>query len=729
MNITTDQQEVHLSHYWNIVRKRWKIALAIVVTVLLVTLVASFLTKPLYRSKIVLQIERENPGQLTVEDLFMIEPSSQEFLQTQYALLKSRSLAEGVIDDLKLLNDPEFNPGGTKGMSPEAVIALKRARANGIVENLEVTPVRGTSLVDIVYVAGSPRLAQTIANGVGDRFIANNVERKYESIRQASTFLKEEIEQLKRDVDVSEKQLQQYSQSKDIVSLEAGENITVQKLGDINQGLVSAQAERYQLEATYRALSNSSFDSLPEVRGSMVLVQMRHELSRLQGEYSKKLSSLKPDHPEMQQLRTSIDRATKELNQEIAATGARVRQNARAAYEAALMREQSLRNALEAQKREAMNLNSNAVTYLSLKGDIQNKRALLDQLTKRLNETEVTARLRGSNSSNIHFIERAELPGGRFNNAMTKNLQSALPLGIILALAAVFFLEYMDRSIKTTEELERLTGFAPLGIIPSPGSLSQGSYGYGYGKLKPVPVQPGEDDGIDLLPASNPQSPISEAYRAFRTSLLLSSAKQPKVISITSSLPREGKTTTAVNLATVLAQLGGPVLIIDADLRKPRLQKVFGLNRDTGLVNFLVNSHPLEECMFKSRVPNLAVMPSGPVPPNPSELLGSERMKDLIEQVRERFAFVILDTPPLIAVTDALVLSTHSDGVVLTVHGGETPRELVQRAAGKLKQTSLPVLGALLNNLDLVHHGYAFTKGYYEYYRSDEPDRRETNAK
>jgi len=256
--------------------------------------------------------------------------------------------------------------------------------------------------------------------------------------------------------------------------------------------------------------------------------------------------------------------------------------------------------------------------------------------------------------------------------------------------------------------------------------MSQNSYG--YGRLKPVPNE-NLADGIDLVPASNPQSPISEAYRAFRTSLLLSSADQPKIITITSSLPREGKTTTAVNLATVLAQLGGPVLIVDADLRKPRLQKVFGVTRDTGLVNFLVGSHPIDECIFKSKVTNLAVMPSGPIPPNPSELLGSARMTELIAMARDRFAFVIFDTPPLIAVTDAMVLATNSDGVVLTVHGGETPRELVQRAAERLKQPSITVLGALLNNLDLAHHGYAFSKGYYEYYHSDEDDRKKSNAK
>jgi capsular exopolysaccharide synthesis family protein len=227
--------------------------------------------------------------------------------------------------------------------------------------------------------------------------------------------------------------------------------------------------------------------------------------------------------------------------------------------------------------------------------------------------------------------------------------------------------------------------------------------------------------GIDLLPHIDSRSAIAEAYRAFRTSLLLASASSPKVIVISSTFAREGKTTTSVNLATVLAQMGKPVLLIDADLRRPRLQKVFRGKMNLGLVNYLAANIPIADVIQETQVPNLSLILSGPTPPNPSELLGSDRMKHLIHEIRAKFAFVIFDSPPVMAVTDSIVLAANADGVVLCVHGGQTPRDIVQRAAERLRQSNIPVLGAILNNLDLHQYGYSFKKSYYDYY--DEENR------
>ncbi|HVT45990.1 MAG TPA: polysaccharide biosynthesis tyrosine autokinase [Thermoanaerobaculia bacterium] len=715
-------QEIHLSHYWNIVYKRWKIAAAILLTVLTATWIVSQLSTPLYRSAIVLQVEREHPNRLTIDDIWGIEPSSQEFLQTQYALLRSRGLGERVIDDLRLVSDPDINPEGVAGKSPEQLADLKNRLISQLIGNIDVRPVQYTSLVEVGYVSTSPRLAQKIANGIGESFTTMAIERNHAAVRQASSFLLAQIDQLKQEMGDNEQELQRYKESKEIISLDDAGNITVSKLNELNSAFTAAQNDRIQKEIAYQTLQTSNPESIPIVVSEPVVAQQRAQLGLLQTQYAQKLSTFKPEHPEMMNLRLQIEDTRQAVAEAIRDSLGKARETARTEYLSAMSRERSMSAALDTQKREVMKLNANAVTYMNLQANIDNKRQLLDQLTRRLNETEVTSRLRGADDSNIRFVDRAQLPGGRFNESLTKNMKSAVPLGLVLGLAAVFFLEYLDRSLKTSEEVEQVTRFASLGVIPSLSAIS-GGYGYGYGyyygksRLRPVGSDPDpRHSDIDLLPHTNSRSPISEAYRAFRTALLLASAKSPRVIVITSTSPREGKTTTAVNLAIVLSQMGQPVLIIDADLRKPRLHKLFKSSKPDGLVNHLAIDTPVDQIVQPTFVPNLFFIGSGPIPPNPSELLSSEKMQLLIDSVRSKFAYVILDSPPLLAVTDSVILGSRSDGVVLCIHGGSTPRELVGRAADRLRQSNVPVLGTLLNNLDLRQHGYSYAKHYYEYY-------------
>jgi capsular exopolysaccharide synthesis family protein len=726
MDLNSTGQEVHLSHYWNIIYKRWKVALSILLVVMAGTFLASYFSKPLYRSVITIQIERENPNQLTLEDLFGIAASDQEFLQTQYVLLKSRGLATRVIDEHKLLSDPDFYPQGIAGKSKEELAKIRDDMAGAIIGPLEVSPVRNTSLVEIAYVAPTPRLAQKVTEGVGDSFMNMNLSQKLESVKEASEFLSRQIAQLHREIDQKRSEMQRYGESKDIVSVGGADNITVQKLNKLNDEFTNAQSLAIQKQGAYAAIVRAAPETI--VGNHPLVAQFTEEETRLQRDYNQKLATFRPEYPEMVKLKGMIERTRQARQNAINDTYARERERARNEMIQADAQVASMRVAFEQQKREAMKLNANANGYTDLRAEVDSKQTLLDQLTKRQNETEVTARLRGSSNSNIHWVDHAQLPTARFNVNMRRNLQSAFPLGVILGLAAIFFLEYMDRSIKSPEELERVTGFASLGVIPSANSISRGTYGYGYGsygkdapRLRAVQGENPLQHGIDLLPHVDSRSPISEAYRAFRTSLLLASANSPKVIVITSTFAREGKTTTSVNLAVVLAQMGKPVLLIDADLRRPRLQKVFRGKMNLGLVNYLAANIPIEDVIQETVVPHLSVMLSGPTPPNPSELLASDRMKHLIHDIRTKFAYVIFDSPPVLAVTDSIVLAASADGVVLCVHGGQTPRDLVQRSAERLRQSNIPVLGAILNNLDLQQYGYTFRKSYYDYYDSDEP--------
>ena len=719
-------QEVHLSHYWNVIYKRWKIALAILLVVMIGTFLASYFSTPLYRSTVMIQIERENPNQLTVEDLFGIQVSDQEFMQTQFYLLKSRGLADRTIRDHNLLSDPDFYPAGIAGKTPADIDQIRSDMSKAMLGSISVEPVHSTSLVEVAYIARSPRLAQKVADGLADSYMRMNVEKKLDATRQAADFLARQIGTVKSDIDEAQQQLTRYGESKGIISTTDAGNITVQKLTLLNSDLTSASSERIQKESAYQAMVNGSPEA---VAGSdSLVVRLTEEENRLQREYAQKVAVYRPDAPDMVAFRAQIEKTKQSRQAALTTAYEKAKSTARSEMAAAQSRETSMHNAFEQQKRETLKLNENAFTYTDLRGVIESKRALLDQLTKRLNETEVTSRLRGANTSNIHLVDHAEVPRGRFNVTMKKNLQSAFPLGVILGLAAIFFLEYMDRSIKTPEELERVTRFASLGVIPAAASVSNShaSYAYRYlgsAKLRVVEEADGSTPppNVELIPFRDTRSPISEAYRAFRTSLLLASATSPKVIVITSTFAREGKTTTSVNLATVLAQMGKPVLLIDADLRRPRLQKVFRDKMNLGLVNYLAANISVDDVIQPTEVPNLSVILSGPTPPNPSELLASDRMKHLITEMRTRFAYVIFDSPPVMAVTDAIVLSAAADGVVLTVHGGNTPRDLVQRASDRLRQSNIPVLGALLNNLDLQQYGYTYKKNYYDYYEPETP--------
>jgi len=490
----------------------------------------------------------------------------------------------------------------------------------------------------------------------------------------------------------------------------------------VNALLTAAANDRITKQAAYESVMRTSAESL--AMSDPLVHELNTDLTRLEREYNEKLAQFKPGHPTMIQLSEQIDKARGARQRAMQQAVSKARETARSDLSAAQQRESSVRAMYDAQKRETQQLNVNATTYLDLRTTVETKQTLLATLQKQLSETEVTARLRGSATSNVHWVDHAQLPGGRFNATMKRNLQNAMPLGLMLGLATIFFLEYMDRSIKTPEELEKVTKFASLGVIPSASSMSRNSgvysYGRGTAKLRAVQPSPDEPQGVELIPHTDSRSPVAEAYRAFRTSLLLASAKSPKVIVITSSFAREGKTTTSINLATVLAQMGRPVLLVDADLRRPRIQKVFRGKMNLGLVNYLAANIPIEDVIQETEVPNLSVMLSGPIPPNPSELLASDRMKQMIENVRGKFAYVIFDSPPVLAVTDAIVLAASADGVVLTIHGGQTPREHVQRSAERLRHSNIPVLGALLNNLDLSQYGYTYRKSYYDYYESDD---------
>ncbi|MFC2165966.1 polysaccharide biosynthesis tyrosine autokinase, partial [Acidobacteriota bacterium] len=407
-------------------------------------------------------------------------------------------------------------------------------------------------------------------------------------------------------------------------------------------------------------------------------------------------------------------------------------------YQAALKKERSLEEVFNSQRQEANQLNSDAIVYNSLRIEVENKRSLLESLYKRQSETGVAARLRGMRTSNVRIADRAEVPLRPSSPKKKMNIALALLLGLFGGVGLAFLFEYLDNSVKNFEDVEKYSGLPTLGIVPA---FSEDGFhkGYGYGerhkkkerKKKPADASqlalrevyppkkddPKEINSVDLITHFSPKSLFSENYRTIRTTLLLSSPEaNVKSIIVTSPLPLEGKTTTISNLAITLAQADKNVVIVDADLRKPKQHRLFKIKNLYGLTNYLASDVEIKNLIKTTPVPNLYLINAGPVPPNPSELLGSDKMTHFIENLKHSFDYILFDSPPILALSDALVLGPKTDGVILIVWGGKTSREALKQAKEKLDQLNIKTLGVVLNNVSLKDQDYYYKQYYQHYY-------------
>jgi len=737
------ESEFHISQWLGVVRRRRVLLILVVGLVVAISIVLYFMTPRQYRATTMLQIERRPTSAAAMQQPMQIDDwfDAQSFYPTQYRLLQSRGLAERVVKDLRLVDDPVFNPGRSRlpGGSGGAVTASDDAAtlaglAYGVLGGLEVTPIRNTRLVEVSYVSTNPELAARIANGVVDAYVDWGVETRFATVGKASTFLTSQIEALKQEIQDKEAQLQAYSRRSDIVALDPSSNVTLQRLEGLNKDFVGAMSERIGKEARYKELANSPDDMVADTVSGGLVTQLRGEQLKLERDYATKLNTYKPEWPAMQELKAQIDRGRQHLANVTQEMVGKARDAARAEYQGALRREEALAAELTRQKSDAMQLNSAAVEYNNLKVEVSTRRSLLDELVRKQSETEVASRLQGTHDSNIVVVDRALVPGGPYRPSLRRNLGLGIVLGLGLGLGFVFFVEYLDRSVKTSEDVDRILGLPLLAVIPDVGQHSGGYgysryYGYGQRRGKGPPGRPspgsqksGGDAGagqIELVSHFKPRLAVSEAYRSLRTALLLSTTNRLKSVVVTSAIPGEGKTSTAVNLAVVLAQLGRQVLLVDADLRKPRLHEIFGVSNRLGLVNFLTGSADENGIFLRTSVPNLSLAPTGPVPPNPSELLSSERMMDFVAVAYQRFDYVVFDSPPILPVTDAIVLGAMSDGVVLCVGSGLVLREDARTCRQRLQLSDVRILGAALNRFREHHGRYGKRYRAYQKYVDD----------
>lgn len=741
--------DFHVGQYIQVVADRWRwIVLACLLSVAL-GLLHFFLTPRLYRAQTTLQIEQRSLLSLGGERNPWLDAwAGRKYYPTQYRLLESRGLAERVAINLELYADSRFNPrslpsdGDAKKTDAGPSNAEIASIASRILANLTVKPDTQTELVELIYISPSPELASIIVNGVADAYIDWGIQTRTDDVGRASSFLQQQIDTLKSEIDEKERQLQEYGRDSDIVNLDPESNATLQRLAELNQSQTEAIRERLEMQALYNALMNAAPEDWGEVQSSPMVESLRRELLDLERDYEAKLRIYKPDWPEMVSIRTRIEEARE--NVKIVGTDEMesLRRRAHSDYQAALRQERTLDAQIERAKGEAMDLSSASVEYENLEMEITNRRDLLEDLSKRLSEAGISASLQNTRESNVRVVDRALEPGGPFRPSLRVDVTISLALGLLLGVGVILLVHFLDRTIKTSEELERILGHPVLTVIPEVSAGARaGRYGYyaasqrdkserkgvrSLAKQRRKKSEPAAELDIELVPHTHSRLAVSEAYRALRTALLLSSADQLKVISITSAEANEGKTATATNLSVVMAQLGRRVLIVDADLRKSRLHHIFGVSNRVGLVNYLTSPIEGSEILIPTSLPNLTFCPAGPHPPNPSELLASERMADFVTLVRERFDTVIIDTPPVMMVTDAILAGSMSDGIVLCFRAHKILREQVRNSRDRLELSDVKVLGAVLNRHRPVGSGYYSGKYYYKAYDSYVTDDDET---
>jgi succinoglycan biosynthesis transport protein ExoP len=707
-----------------IVKRKWTIISFTLILVAAVT-IASFIQKPAFTAKGRLLIEEE-PNILTFEKIYM-DNLSFDYYQTQYEMLASRTIADSTLERLKLYENKEYiSKFGSKGASPDKPDAILKERLiESFLKRLSVKSITNR-LVEVSFSDADPRLAADVVNTLFEAYIDMNIQKKYFTTEKATDFLAKQIADINAEIEEKEKKLLEYGAQKNIVVLSEKETTIVENLKALNQALAEAQIDRLKKEADYNELRTANPNDIPESLASEVILKLRQEYARLNREYGQRSETYKADFPEMQRLKAELDSVSESLVNE---TQNLIR-TAYADYQAALNKEKSLRDAFNRQKTEANNVNSNAILYNSLQAEIENKKTVLRSLLTRQGETDVSLRLKGFGASSVSILDRAAVPLHPSSPKKKRNIILAFMVGVLGGFGLAFVFEGMDHSVKDFRDVEKYSQLPVLGIVPafSLNGYKELFHRGRHEKLKKFEgagiviaidkkEEPVRVESVELITHFLSKSKISENYRSIRTALLLSSmGSKPNIIAVSSPLPQEGKTITISNLAVSFAQTGKSVLIIDSDLRKPMQHKIFRISNQNGLADYLTGDSRVENLVKETLVPGLSLINAGPVPKNPLELLSSEKMNQLLDSLEKRFEFVLIDTPPLLLLSDAVVIGPRTNGLILVVWGGRTPRQALKQSREKLDSHKVKCLGVIINSADLREHDYYYMKHYQHYY-------------
>ena len=715
------EQDVHLLDRLAVIYRYRRICAATFVLVSAALIIQGYSTVQMYQAQARLLIEDERstavPG--LQNDANQYDEDPEPYYQTQYKILKGRDLTRRVVRKLRLDTVPEFN--GTKPAPPTASTLLQEAKdkiigiakpnapaeapkvdetadesglVSAFIGRVSVDPVRGSHLVDVSFVSEDPKFAAEAVNALIEEYVNQNLELKLQSTQGMLDWLDKELDNQQKRVEGSEKGLAEYREKENALSLDDKQNIVLSRLNQLNDAVTRARTERVQKESLYnqvKAIANGTApDAIPAIATNPGVASAKAKLSDLQREKAKLLERYQDKHPQVINAVAALQDAQRQLDLEIA----RAVQSVKNEYETAVLQEQTLARNLDGAKSEAQDLNRKGIGYGVMEREAKSNREVYQSLLTREKELRVSA---NSRTNNVRLVDRAETPRGPITAGGRRTVLMSLMIGLVLAVAVALGLDYMNDTIKTPEDVTRRLKLPFLGLVP----VVRG-------------------DKHPLLASSHVPHDFGESFRSLRTSLLSKyQGDATKIITVTSAQPLEGKTTTAANIAMALAYGGARVLLIDADMRRPGLHRPLRLTNDRGLSQVLTGQARVRDVIQRTVDPNLLAITAGRSPLNPSELLSSERMKTLLTNLAHGpFNWIIIDTPPVLAVTDAVILAPMVTGVTFVVGAEMTRRRLAERAIETVMQAHPRFAAVVLNKVNFAKNKYYYSRYYGHQYKN-----------
>ena len=716
-------QESAVGEYFRVLVKRKWIVVGCLLTIFTVVAIATLRQVPIYEADGSIAVKKPDTS-LNFKDTNAIsfdyyDPTE---LETEVKILQSDLLALQVIKELNLDRQPEFGGKSPTSALPSSLdlapdpLEADPSRTSSLLSSfkgkLTISLLPNSRIMSVRFRDSDPQTAQNVVNKLMGDYQENNYKTRFNNTMQVSDWLGQQLVDLQMKVETSQEKLVRYQKEHEILGIDEKQNITTAKLDELNKALTVAESERMDKEAFYHLVESGDPDAIASSgggpdgpgagqSGSPLLESLRTKQAELKIQIADLNTQFGPSYPKLAQLNNQLAEIEVQLQSEMKKIASKVKGQ----YTTALGREDLLSQALEKQKQAANKLNENAIEYSLLKRDLETNRQLYEGLLEKLKEAGISE---GLKSNNFQIVNSARVPTYPVEPNVPRNLGFAFVLGLTSGVGLAFLLEGLDNTVRTTEQAQAISGLPPLGMIPLGSKTTR------EGSPSKRLILASSNEAVELITHVRPQSQMAESYRALRTSLLLSHlGAPPKVIMVTSALPQEGKSTTSINCAVVLAQKGVRVLLIDCDLRRPSIHKTLGMGPRSGLSNVLTGSTTLKQAITVApTLPNLDVLPAGTPPPNPAELLASSNMRDVLAEMREKYDHIVLDTPPTLSVTDAVVLSPRADAIVLVIRSGSTTKQALRRSRDILMQVNARVSGVLLNAVDLSSPDYYY---YYEY--------------